>query len=53
MPTLDCVEQVGHSLEIRIWPDVHAQPAAVRQVDLDHDSGVGRRRSCCMQNADR
>jgi hypothetical protein len=41
MPTLGCVEQVGHSLEIRIWPDVHAQPTAVSQVDLDHDSGVG------------
>ena len=53
MPTLDSVEQVGHSLEIRIWPDVHAQSTAVRQLDLDHDSGVGRRRSCRGQDAHR
>ena len=51
MTTLDGVEEVGHSLEIRIWPDVHAQPPAIRQVDLDHDSGVEGRRSRCVQDA--
>jgi hypothetical protein len=53
MTTLDCVDQVGHSREIRIWLDVHAQPPAVRQVDLDQDSGVGGRRSRCVQDAHR
>jgi hypothetical protein len=53
MPTLDGVEPVEHALDIRIWPDVHAQPPTIRQVDLDHHGSVERRRSRRVQNAHR